>query len=317
MTFKIYSATDYKNGNATPIAEKTTDTPIDLSTSPVITYPDSIREIMVDHGEGIVVEAVAEISFTTNGLAELPVRENSGDTFGVMVEAKSAVSYSGVGSLASSELATSYEADENSIRYYTAKTVNAKLSYYVKSEENAPAGSSVNRLGVNGITDGGQWKLSTLGAYDISDLSSDLISKASKIKVTLSLYKKGDNGSYGDLDNGKTISDYLKKPIITKPTFSDKDAANRNEFESTFKWNSASYKPGQVIQIPIDYSILTGSEFENEKRGQGLTYANYKVTLTVSLLDKDSKELEGSKASDYIIYTNAKVLTDVIQNSGQ
>lgn len=27
---------------------------------------------MVDHGEGIVVEAVAEISFTTNGLAELP-----------------------------------------------------------------------------------------------------------------------------------------------------------------------------------------------------------------------------------------------------
>ena len=264
---------------------------------------------MVAHGEGIVVEAVAEISFTTNGLAELPVRENSGDTFGVIVEAKSAVSYSGVGSLASSELATSYKADENSIRYYTAKTVNAKLSYYVKSEENAPAGSSVNRLGVNGITDGGQWKLSTLGAYDISDLSSDLISKASKIKVTLSLNKKDDNGSYGSLDNGKTISDYLKNQTITKPTFSDKDAANRNEFE----WNSASYNPGQVIQIPIDYSILTGSEFEK----RGLTYANYKVTLTVSLLDKDNKELEGSSATDYIIYTNAKVLTDVIQGEGQ
>lgn len=314
VTFKIYSKTDYGKENATPIAEKTTDTPIDLSTSPVIAYPDSIREIMVAHSEGIVVEAVAEISFTTNGLAELPVRENSGDTFGVIVEAKSAVSYSGVGSLASSELATSYKPDENSIRYYTAKTVNAKLSYYVKTEENAPAGSSVNRLGVNGITDGGQWKLSTLGAYDISDLSSDLISKASKIKVTLSLNKKDDNGSYGSLDNGKTISDYLKKPIITKPTFSDKDVANRaDKFESTFDWNSASYNPGQVIQIPIDYSILTDSEFEK----RGLTYANYKVTLTVSLLDKDSKELEGSSATDYIIYTNAKVLTDVIQGEGQ
>ena len=314
VTFKIYSATDYGKENATPIAEKKTDTPIDLSTSPVIAYPDSIREIMVAHSEGIVVEAVAEISFTTNGLAELPVRENSGDTFGVIVEAKSAVSYSGVGSLASSELATSYKADEKSIRYYTAKTVNAKLSYYVKSEENAPAGSSVNRLGVNGITDGGQWKLSTIGAYDISDLSSDLISKASKIKVTLSLYKKGNNGSYGGLDNEKTIGDYLENSTITKPTFSADSAENRTDkFENTFDWNSASYNPGQVIQIPIDYSILTGSEFEK----QGLTYANYKVTLTVSLLDAAGNELEGSKASDYIIYTNAKVLTDVIQGNGQ
>ena len=308
VTFKIYSATDYGKENATPIAEKKTDTPIDLSASPVIAYPDSIREIMVAHGEGIVVEAVAEISFTTNGLAELPVRVTGDEISGVMVEAKSAVSYSGVGSLASSELATSYKADEKSIRYYTAKTVNAKLSYYVNREEN----SNINRLGVNGITNGGQWKLSTLGAYDISDLSSDLISKASKIKVTLSLYKKGDNGSYGGLDNGKTIGDYLKKTTITKPTFSDNSAENRTDkFENTFDWNSASYNPGQAIQIPIDYSILTGSGFEE----QGLTYANYKVTLTVSLLDKDNKELEGSKASDYIIYTNAKVLTDVIPNN--
>lgn len=318
VTFKIYS----KNADGTKGSEiadvkykelqdsgKLTVSNLDISTSPVIAYPDSIREIMVAHSEGIVVEAVAEISFTTNGLAELPVRVTGDDKSGVMVEAKSAVSYSGVGSLASSELATSYKADEKSIRYYTAKTVNAKLSYYVNREEN----SNINRRGVNGITDGGQWKLSTLGAYDISDLSSDLISKASKIKVTLSLYKKVDNGSYGDLDNGKTIGDYLKKPIITKPTFSDKDAANRNEFESTFKWNSASYKPGQVVQIPIDYSILTGSEFEK----RGLTYANYKVTLTVSLLDAAGNELEGSSATDYIIYTNAKVLTDVIQNSGQ
>ena len=321
VTFKIYS----KNADGTKGDEitdakykelqdngKLTVSNLDISTSPVIAYPDSIRQIMVDHGEGIVVEAVAEISFTTNGLAELPVRVTGDDQSGVMVEAKTAVSYSGVGSLASSELATSYKADENSIRYYTAKTVNAKLSYYVKSEENAPAGSSVNRLGVNGITDGGQWKLSTLGAYDISDLSSDLISKAGKIKVTLSLNKKDDNGSYGGLDNGKTISDYLKNQTITKPTFSANSAENRKDkFETNFDWNSASYKPGQVIEIPIDYSILTGSELET----QGLTYANYKVTLTVSLLDANDKELEGSKASDYIIYTNAKVLTDVIPNN--
>ena len=317
VTFKIYSknADGKKGSEITDVkykelqdSGKLTVSNLDISASPVIAYPDSIREIMVAHSEGIVVEAVAEISFTTNGLAELPVRVTGDEISGVMVEAKTAVSYSGVGSLASSELATSYKADENSIRYYTAKTVNAKLSYYVNREEN----SNINRLGVNGITDGGQWKLSTIGAYDISDLSSDLISKASQIKVTLSLYKKGNNGSYGGLDNEKTIGDYLKKPTITKPTFSADSAENRTDkFENTFDWNSASYKPGQVIQIPIDYSILTGSEFET----QDLTYANYKVTLTVSLLDKDNKELEGSSATDYIIYTNAKVLTDVIQGN--
>ena len=316
VTFKIYSKNaDGKKGSEitdTKYKElqasgKLTVSNLDISTSPVIAYPDSIREIMVAHGDGIVVEAVAEISFTTNGLAELPVRVTGDEISGVMVEAKTAVSYSGVGSLASSELATSYKADEKSIRYYTAKTVNAKLSYYVNSEEN----SNINRLGVNGITDGGQWKLSTIGAYDISDLSSDLISKASKIKVTLSLYKKGNNGSYGDLDNGKTIGDYLKNSTITKPTFSADNKENQNDvFDYTFEWNSASYKPGQVIQIPIDYSILTGSEFET----QDLTYANYKVTLTVSLLDEKDNPLEGSSATDYIIYTNAKVLTDVIQN---
>lgn len=317
VTFKIYSknADGKKGSEITDVkymelqdSGKLTVSNLDISTSPVIVYPESIREIMSNHKEGIVVEAVAEISFTTNGLAELPVRVTGDGISGVMVEAKSAVSYSGVGSLASSELATSYKADEKNIRYYTAKTVNAKLSYYVNREEN----SNINRLGVNGITDGGQWKLSTLGAYDISDLSSDLISKASQIKVTLSLNKKDDNGSYGGLDNGKTIGDYLKNSTITKPTFSANSAENRTDkFENTFDWNSASYNPGQVIQIPIDYSILTGSEFET----QDLTYANYKVTLTVSLLDEKDNPLEGSKATDYIIYTNAKVLTDVIQGN--
>ena len=116
------------------------------------------------------------------------------------------------------------------------------------------------------------------------------------------------------MDNEKTIGDYLKNSTITKPTFSaNSEKDQTGVFDYTFEWNSTSYKPGQVIQIPIDYSILTGGEFET----QDLTYANYKVTLTVSLLDAAGKELEGSKASDYIIYTNAKVLTDVIQGNGQ
>ena len=81
VTFKIYSkkADDTKGNEITDAkykelkaSGKLTVSNLDISTSPVIAYPDSIREIMVAHSEGIVVEAVAEISFTTNGLAELP-----------------------------------------------------------------------------------------------------------------------------------------------------------------------------------------------------------------------------------------------------
>ena len=68
VTFKIYSKkadgtkgdeitdTKYKELQA---SGKLTVSNLDISTSPVIAYPDSIREIMVAHGEGIVVEAVA------------------------------------------------------------------------------------------------------------------------------------------------------------------------------------------------------------------------------------------------------------------
>ena len=57
------------------------------------------------------------------------------------------------------------------------------------------------------------------------------------------------------------------------------------------------------IQIPVDLTVLTGSAFE----AKYLTYANYRVKLSVVLQDEDGKTIEGSSASDYIVYTNAKI----------
>ena len=48
---------------------------------------------------------------------------------------------------------------------------------------------------------------------------------------------------------------------------------------------------------------LTGSEFEDK----GFSYANYKLRLTVVLLDEAGNDLPNTKASDYIIYTNARI----------
>lgn len=56
---------------------------------------------------------------------------------------------------------------------------------------------------------------------------------------------------------------------------------------------------------------MTGGKFEKEQ----YTYANYRVRLTAVLLDKNGSELDGTKATDYIIYTNARIYQDMIDNN--
>ena len=60
--------------------------------------------------------------------------------------------------------------------------------------------------------------------------------------------------------------------------------------------------------------VLTGEAFE----AKGYRYANYQVRLTAQLLDEAQKEIDNSEASDYIVYTNAKILRELIfqQTSG-
>ena len=56
------------------------------------------------------------------------------------------------------------------------------------------------------------------------------------------------------------------------------------------------------------YSVKTGAGFENEKK----IYANYKVLLSAVLLDENGVPIENSACSDYIIYTNAKIYSQMI-----
>ena len=61
----------------------------------------------------------------------------------------------------------------------------------------------------------------------------------------------------------------------------------------------------------LPFTPLTGEEFEQNS----YTYANYRVRLTAVLLDKNGSELDGTKATDYIIYTNARIYQDMIDNN--
>ena len=61
---------------------------------------------------------------------------------------------------------------------------------------------------------------------------------------------------------------------------------------------------GAYIVVPnITVNVKTGSALE----AQELMYTNYKLTITVVLETEDGVQLIASNASNYIIYTNAKV----------
>ena len=61
--------------------------------------------------------------------------------------------------------------------------------------------------------------------------------------------------------------------------------------------------------VGFHFTPLTGEAFENA----GYTYANYRVRLTAVLLNESGAELEGTKATDYIIYTNARICQEILE----
>ena len=63
------------------------------------------------------------------------------------------------------------------------------------------------------------------------------------------------------------------------------------------------------VLINITYKVRTGEDLVNI---DGSQYANYKVTLSATLKNQNKDNLLTSDASDYLIYTNAKVYLGII-----
>ena len=67
---------------------------------------------------------------------------------------------------------------------------------------------------------------------------------------------------------------------------------------------SAQQVENGYININIGFSAKTGENFTE--------YANYRVNLSMRLLDGSNTDVGGSYADDYLIYTNAKVNHDFL-----
>lgn len=243
------------------------------------------------------ITATAEIILTYVTADHFPERNtsDSSDSSGMSVVAASAIA----NTASQLPITTNKGTSEDKNRYYTTNPSRASLEY------SAIAGISdaTRQLGINPSDEvNSSDTIETRAKYDYSSVDSAVLKKAAKIRYTLELFQKNQDGAYAEtpLEIGEYLMSMRMEAAGEPSSSSEKSRQWTKPFVSSEDKQEFAY---------IDFTPLTGEAFE----AKGHTYANYKVRLTAVLLDQDSKEIDGTKASDYIIYTNARIYQQILE----
>lgn len=245
----------------------------------------------------------AEITLTYDGVDDFPVR-GTADTD------SSGTSVVGVSRIANTStqlpITENKKKEEDKNRYYITNPSKAILRY--SSVDGSGIGDTTQQLGVNpsDATKNRSDMIYTRADYDYSNVDAETLSKAAAIRYKMELFQKNENGTYDETKPLK-IGSYLQN--IVKDSKSDDTSENGDK---AYQWKNDFVSDDTKHQFAqFTFTPLTGGKFEEKN----YTYANYRVRLTAVLLDKSGNELDGTKATDYIIYTNARIYQDMIDNN--
>lgn len=244
----------------------------------------------------------AEITLTYDGVDDFPVR-GTADTD------SSGTSVVGVSRIANTStqlpITENKKKEEDKNRYYITNPSKAILRY--SSVDGSGIGDTTQQLGVNpsDATKNRSDMIYTRADYDYSNVDAETLSKAAAIRYKMELFQKNENGTY-DETKPLEIGSYLQN--IVKDSKSDDTSRNGDK---AYQWKNEFVSDDTKHQFAqFTFTPLTGEKFEEKN----YTYANYRVRLTAVLLDKNGSELDDTKATDYIIYTNARIYQDMIDN---
>ena len=248
--------------------------------------------------DNTAVTVTAEITLTYVTADHFPKR-NTSDT-----SDNSGISVMAVSRIANTDnqlpITTNKRTQKDTKRYYTENPSRAILEY------SAIAGISdaTSQLGINpSDAVNSSDTIETRAKYDYSSVDSAVLKKAAKTRYTLELFQKNQDGAYAE--NPLEIGEYLMS-MRMEAAGELSSSSEKTSCQWTKSFNSSEDKQEFAY---IDFTPLTGEAFE----AKGHTYANYKVRLTAVLLDQDGKEIDGTKASDYIIYTNARIYQQIME----
>ena len=249
------------------------------------------------------ITVTAEITLTYDGVDDFPVR-------GIADTDNSGASVVGVSRIANTStqlpITENKKTEEDKNRYYITNPSKAILRY--SSVDGTGIGDTTQQLGVN-PSDAAKNRsdmIYTRADYDYSNVDAETLSKAAAIRYKMELFQKNKSGTYNETEPLE-IGSYLQN--IVKDAKSDDTSGNGDK---AYQWKNDFVSDDTKHQfVQFTFTPLTGEEFEQNS----YTYANYRVRLTAVLLDKRGSELDGTKATDYIIYTNARIYQDMIDNN--
>ena len=242
---------------------------------------------------------------------QFPERQNTEDRNGIQVYASSSLTLN-PDALQRSNLRVSGK-DTNDRRFYRRDVSMATLSYNAYDIAFPDQASGLSNLGLNGL-EGDSFLVPSAALYNASALKNT--ANAASLKCTVSLLCKnpGDDGytvvARSD-NNAAPLLNYLSSITISPKVSVDGNYVSANadsDGSFTFTLPQGEKNWHHPVLIDVDLVVRSGSDLES----RNLTYANYQVLLTVELLDEEGNPLEGSAASDYIKYTNARIVKELI-----
>lgn len=298
VDYSILNSSDTELSNA-KISK--TETLSEAKDSYMLMYPDSVYDyINSDTNGSITVKADISLTYGTAGIIDQFPERKDGDTkTGIGVNAASYVAYS-QNNIENSSISASGVMPAR--RYYRKAMTVAQLNYNVaESTVLESKDSPFSQLGINAkdMTTG-EMAITANAIYDLSALSRSTRDSGKKIQYTLKLYVKDNSGDYKQTND---ISKYLSSFTLENATSS----SGLNGKECVF---TTDYNGEEQNTAVTKFTVKTGKAFEE----QGLTYANYRVELTAVLLNDNNSVVNGTTASDYVVYTNAKIETGFINS---
>lgn len=296
VDYSILNSSDTELSNA-KISK--TETFSEAKDSYMLMYPDSVYDyINSDTNGSITVKADISLTYGTAGIIDQFPERKDGDTkTGIGVNASSYVAYS-QNNIENSSISKS--GDMPARHYYRKAMTVAQLNYNVaESTVLESKDSPFSQLGINAKDMTTEEMAITANAiYDLSALSRSTRDSGKKIQYTMRLYVKDNSGDYKQTND---ISKYLSSFTLENATSN----SGLNGKECVF---TTDYNGEEQNTAVTKFTVKTGKAFEE----QGLTYANYRVELTAVLLNDNNSVVNGTTASDYVVYTNAKIETGFI-----
>lgn len=298
VDYSILNSSDTELSNA-KISK--TETLSEAKDSYMLMYPDSVYNYINNDPNGsITVKADISLTYGTAGIIDQFPERKDGDTkTGIGVNAASYVAYS-QNNIENSSISKS--GDMPARHYYRKAMTVAQLNYNVaESTVLESKDSPFSQLGINAkdMTTG-EMAITANAIYDLSALSRSTRDSGKKIQYTMRLYVKDNSGDYKQTND---ISKYLSSFTLENATSN----SGLNGKECVF---TTDYNGEEQNTAVTKFTVKTGKAFEE----QGLTYANYRVELTAVLLNDNNSVVNVTTASDYVVYTNAKIETGFINS---